>query len=46
MPRTFTLAKVHETIQTVFGWTDRHLLKFYTDRTACAPDGHNSSIMR
>jgi pRiA4b ORF-3-like protein len=31
VPGSFTLAKVHETIQTVFGWTDTHLHKFYVD---------------
>ena len=34
VPGGFTLAKVHETIQIAFGWTDTHLHKFYIDGTA------------
>ena len=29
VPGTFTLEKLHDVIQTVFGWTDTHLHKFY-----------------
>jgi Plasmid pRiA4b ORF-3-like protein len=31
VPGTFTLARVHDVIQTVFGWTDSHLHQFYID---------------
>jgi pRiA4b ORF-3-like protein len=34
VPGSFMLAKVHVTIQIVFGWTDTHLHKFYIDGTA------------
>ena len=33
VPGTLSLAKMHETIQIVFGWTDTHLHKFYIDGT-------------
>ena len=31
VPGTLMLAKFHDVIQTVFGWTDTHLHKFYID---------------
>ena len=34
VPGTLMLAKVHEVIQTAFGWTDTHLHKFYVDGSA------------
>jgi len=34
VPGAFTLVKLHETIQTAFGWTDTHLHKFYLDGNA------------
>src|SRR5690242_9210540 len=45
VPSSFTLAKVHETIQMVFGWTDTHLHKFYVDGTAYGKPDFDEDVL-